>query len=101
MGLLTSRGVVDICICVTLLIWATLRICKMWLKHAEYSGIYVLINQAWLATTISTGIFGWIYETALFLCIMTNIDLLHRAEARARQPVLGPVYERELVPVGD
>lgn len=102
MELLTGLGVVGICIGVMLLLWVTLRTWQTWVKHPEYSGIYVLIIHAWLTTIMSTGIFGWMgYEMALFLCIMTNIDLLHRAEARARQRVLEPAYESGFVLAGD
>lgn len=50
----------------------------------------------WLTTIMSTGIFGWMgYEMAFFLCIITNVDLLHRADARVRARALEPAYGRE------
>ncbi|HEX5234682.1 MAG TPA: O-antigen ligase family protein [Silvibacterium sp.] len=102
MELLTGLGIVGISLCVFLLLWVTLRTWQTWVKHPEYSGTYVLIIHVWLTTIMSTGIFGWMgYEMAFFLCIMANIDLLHRAEARAAWPVFEPAYERELALVSD
>lgn len=96
MELLTGLGVVGLVLCVALLVWVTLRTWSTWLRHPEYSGTYALIIHVWLTTIMSTGIFGWMgYEMAFFLCIITNIDLLHRADARVRVPVLKPAYARE------
>ena len=36
-----------------------------------------LIIHVWMTTTMSTGILGWMgYEVAIFLCILSNIDLV-------------------------
>jgi O-antigen ligase len=96
MELLTGLGAVGLVLCVGLLVWVTLRTWSTWLRHPEYSGTYALIIHVWLTTIMSTGIFGWMgYEMAFFLCIITSIDLLHRADARARVASREPVYARE------
>lgn len=96
MEILTGLGVVGFVLCVGLLVWVTLRTWSTWLRHPEYSGTYALIIHVWLTTIMSTGIFGWMgYEMAFFLCIITNIDLLHRADARVRARALEPAYGRE------
>lgn len=101
MELLTGLGVVGITLCVFLLLWVTLRTWRTWVKHPEYSGTYALIIHVWLTTIMSTGIFGWMgYEMAFFLCIMTNIDLVHRAHVKARR-ALGRTYERDLIAVAE
>lgn len=95
MELVTGLGVVGTAICVALLLWVTLRTWQTWLRHPEYSGTYVLIIHVWLTTIMSTGIFGWMgYEMALFLCLMTNIDLLHRARERVPAQELEPAFDR-------
>jgi exopolysaccharide production protein ExoQ len=101
MELVTGLGIVGAALCVALLLWVTLRTWQTWMKHPEYSGTYVLIIHVWLTTIMSTGIFGWMgYEMAFFLCIMTNIDLLHRAHVRVPMRVPEPVFDRsfELLP---
>lgn len=95
MEILTGLGVVGMGLAVILLLWVTLRTWQTWVKHPEYSGTYVLIIHAWLTTIMSTGIFGWMgYEMAFFLCIMTNVDLIHRAQARVRSRAFEPAYDR-------
>lgn len=85
MEILTGLGVVGITLCVFLLIWVTIRTWRTWERHPEHSGTYALIIHVWLTTIMSTGIFGWMgYEMAFFLCIMTNIDLVRRADIRSR-----------------
>ena len=42
----------------------------------------MLIIHVWMTTIMSTGLLGWMgYEVAIFLCIITNIDLV-REQAR-------------------
>lgn len=102
MEVLTGLGLVGASICVTLLIWVTLRTWRVWQDHPEYSGTYALIIHTWLASIMSTGIFGWMgYEMALFLCIMTNIDLLHRARQKSLSRALEPAYEEQFVLVAE
>jgi hypothetical protein len=87
---------------VTLLLWVTLRTWRTWQDHPEYSGTYALIIHCWLASIMSTGIFGWMgYEMAIFLCIMTNVDLLHRARVKVRRRALEPAYETAFVLASD
>ena len=75
-----------------------------WDTHPEYAGTYVLIIHVWMTTTMSTGILGWMgYEEALFLCILSNIDLVaERARAMSRFRA-GPVRwaKQDLVPQGE
>ncbi|MGB7191646.1 MAG: O-antigen ligase family protein [Acidobacteriaceae bacterium] len=102
MELLTGLGVVGIVLCVFLLLWTTLRTWRTWELHPEYSGTYALIIHVWLTTIMSTGIFGWMgYEMAFFLCILTNIDLLHRKRVAERRTARASTYERELVAVAE
>lgn len=102
MELLTGLGVVGITLCVFLLLWVTVRTWRTWEKHPEYSGTYALIIHVWLTTIMSTGIFGWMgYEMAFFLCIMTNIDLVHRARLERGKPALAYTDDRNLVVVAE
>jgi hypothetical protein len=51
----------------------------------------VLIIHVWMTTIMSTGLLGWMgYEVAIFLCIITNIDLL-RERARVQAPAMVPL----------
>jgi O-antigen ligase len=94
MEVLTGLGLVGVSICVPLLLWVTLRTWQTWQSHPEYSGTYALIIHTWLASIMSTGIFGWMgYEMALFLCIMTNVDLLHHARVKVQAPAVEPAYD--------
>jgi O-antigen ligase len=102
MELLTGLGVVGIGLCVFLLLWATIRTWRTWEQHPEHSGTYALIIHVWLTTIMSTGIFGWMgYEMAFFLCILTNIDLIHRARLKRGRPAYVVAEDRNLVVVGD
>jgi O-antigen ligase len=95
-------GVVGIGLCVFLLLWATIRTWRTWEQHPEHSGTYALIIHVWLTTIMSTGIFGWMgYEMAFFLCILTNIDLIHRARLKRGRPAYVVAEDRNLVVVGD
>jgi O-antigen ligase len=91
MELLTGLGVVGLGLGIYILLWVTARAWKSWDQSPEYSSTYVLIIHVWMTTIMSTGVFGWMgYEMALFLCIMTNIDLLHRARCSVPVPRLEP-----------
>ncbi|HZU09934.1 MAG TPA: hypothetical protein VFA02_08510, partial [Pseudacidobacterium sp.] len=47
------------------------------------------IIHVWMTTVMSTGVLGWMgYEMALFLCIMTNLDLVRHRPAYAYQRVV-------------
>jgi hypothetical protein len=47
----------------------------------------VLIIHVWMTTIMSTGLLGWMgYEVAIFLTIITNLDLVaERARGRIRR----------------
>jgi O-antigen ligase len=99
--LLTGLGLVGFLIGTYMLVITTYRAWTAWESHPEYAGTYVLIIHVWMTTTMSTGILGWMgYEVALFLCILSNIDLVaERARTFTRfavRPVRWP--ERTLVP---
>jgi len=72
-----------------MMILTTWRALGAWNSNPEFGGTYVLIIHVWLTTTMSTGVLGWMgYEVALFLCIVTNIDLVReRAQAHTRSRV--------------
>jgi len=56
------------------------------------------VIHVWLTTIMSTGIFGWMgYEMVFFLCIMTNIDLVRRAEIAGNAALLKFVDAGELI----
>ena len=75
--LLTGLGLLGFLLGTYMLVATTLRAWKAWDSHPEYAGTYVLIIHVWMTTTMSTGILGWMgYEVALFLCILSNIDLV-------------------------
>ncbi|HXF11539.1 MAG TPA: O-antigen ligase family protein [Terriglobales bacterium] len=98
MELLTGLGVVGSSLCVFLLIWVTIRTWRTWEAHPEHSGTYALVIHVWLTTIMSTGIFGWMgYEMVFFLCIMTNIDLVRRAEIAGNAALLKFVDAGELI----
>ena len=88
--LLTGLGLVGFLLGTYMLVATTLRAWNAWDTHPEYAGTYVLIIHVWLTTTMSTGILGWMgYEEALFLCILSNIDLLaEHARALSRVQVI-------------
>ncbi len=88
MELLTGLGAIGFALGAFLLILATWRTWKAWRDHPQYAGTYVLIIHVWMTTVMSTGVLGWMgYEMALFLCIITNTDLVRRQYAYAYQPV--------------
>jgi len=75
--LLTGLGLLGFALGTYMLVATTLRAWSAWDIHPEYAGTYVLIIHVWMTTTMSTGILGWMgYEVALFLCILSNIDLV-------------------------
>ena len=89
---LTGLGLVGFLIGSLLLITATLRAWNTWSEHPEYAGTYVLVVHVWMTTIMSTGILGWMgFELALFLCIVTNLDLVRQ---RARANVMRPAPVR-------
>jgi O-antigen ligase len=87
--LLTGLGLVGFLLGTYMLVGTTLRAWQAWDTHPEYAGTYVLIIHVWMTTTMSTGILGWMgYEVALFLCILSNVDLIaERARALSRYQV--------------
>ena len=88
---LTGLGLVGFLIATYMLLMATWRAWIAWDKHPEFAGTYVLIIHVWMTTTMSTGLLGWMgYEVAIFLCIITNVDLV-RERARWRMPIPSPV----------
>jgi O-antigen ligase len=102
MEILTGLGVVGVVLGVSLLLFVTWRTFRTWKRHPEYSGTYVLIVHTWACTIMSTGIFGWMgYEMAIFLCIITNLDLLRRMPAPAHLRGVDLEPQPELVAVGD
>jgi O-antigen ligase len=89
MEVLTGLGIFGFLLGVYMMVVTTARVLKLWPRHPEYSGTYVLIVHVWLTTIMSTGVLGWMgYEMAFFLCIATNVDLVRRQDvvvrARAR-----------------
>ncbi len=98
---LTGLGLVGFLLGTYMLVATTLRAWTAWDTHPEYAGTYVLIIHVWMTTTMSTGILGWMgYEEALFLCILSNLDLVaERARAFSRFQVRPLRWAREaLVP---
>jgi O-antigen ligase len=87
--LLTGLGLLGFVLGTYLLVGTTLKAWRAWDRHPEYAGTYVLIIHVWMTTTMSTGILGWMgYEVALFLCILSNVDLIaERARAFSRYEV--------------
>lgn len=88
---LTGLGIIGFILGSTLLVVASFRSWSAWNRHPEYAGTYVLIIHVWMTTIMSTGLLGWMgYEVAIFLCIITNVDLvreLARRPARATKPL--------------
>lgn len=87
--LLTGLGLAGFLLGTYMLVGTTLRAWIAWDTHPEFAGTYVLIIHVWMTTIMSTGILGWMgYEEALFLCILSNIDLMaERAGAFSRLKV--------------
>ncbi|HET6208274.1 MAG TPA: O-antigen ligase family protein [Terracidiphilus sp.] len=99
--LLTGLGLVGFLLGTYMLVGTTLRAWQAWDTHPEYAGTYVLIIHVWMTTTMSTGILGWMgYEVALFLCILSNVDLIaERARALSRYQVKPLRWSRQaLIP---
>jgi O-antigen ligase len=84
---LTGLGLVGFLIGSYMLVVASFRAWSAWNAHPEYAGTYVLIIHVWITTIMSTGLLGWMgYEVAIFLTIITNLDLVaERSRARVRQ----------------
>lgn len=98
---LTGLGMVGFLLGTYMLVATTWRAWGAWDENPQYAGTYVLIIHVWMTTTMSTGILGWMgYEEALFLCILSNLDLVaERARALSRvevKPLRWPA--RALVP---
>jgi O-antigen ligase len=88
---LTGLGIIGFLLGAGLLVVASFRAWSSWNLHPEFAGTYVLIIHVWMTTIMSTGLLGWMgYEVAIFLCIITNIDLV-RELARKPAPALKPV----------
>jgi len=99
--LLTGLGLVGFLLGTYMLVATTLRAWSAWDTQPEYAGTYVLIIHVWMTTIMSTGILGWMgYEEALFLCILSNIDLVaERARAFSRAEVIPLRWTRQaLIP---
>jgi O-antigen ligase len=74
---LTGLGIVGFLIAVYMLSLATWRAWGTWNRFPQFAGTYVLIIHVWMTTIMSTGLLGWMgYEVAIFLCIITNLDLV-------------------------
>jgi O-antigen ligase len=88
---LTGLGLMGFLIAVYMLSLATWRAWGTWNSHPHFAGTYVLIIHVWMTTIMSTGLLGWMgYEVAIFLCIITNLDLV-KASARAGVRAVAPV----------
>jgi O-antigen ligase len=87
---LTGLGLVGFFIGSYMLLLTTWRTWKTWGTNPEFAGTYVLIIHVWMTTTMSTGILGWMgYEVAIFLCILTNVDLVaERARLLERTEIM-------------
>ena len=85
---LTGLGIAGFILATTLLVVASWRSWTAWNMHPEFAGTYVLIIHVWMTSIMSTGLLGWMgYEVAIFLCIITNVDLLREM---ARRPATLP-----------
>jgi O-antigen ligase len=101
---LTGLGMVGFLLGTYMLVATTLRAWGAWDKHPEYAGTYVLIIHVWMTTIMSTGILGWMgYEEALFLCILSNIDLVAERARALNRFELKPLRwsARALIPRGE
>ena len=90
---LTGLGIIGFILGASLLVVASFRAWTAWNLHPEFAGTYVLIIHVWMSTIMSTGILGWMgYEVAIFLCIITNLDLVRVARTGITQtgPLVGP-----------
>ncbi|MGC1424021.1 MAG: O-antigen ligase family protein [Terracidiphilus sp.] len=85
---LTGLGIIGFLLGTALLVIASFRSWTAWNLHPEFAGTYVLIIHVWMTTIMSTGLLGWMgYEVAIFLCIITNVDLVREL---ARPPATIP-----------
>jgi O-antigen ligase len=85
---LTGLGIIGFVLGSALLVVASFRAWTAWNAHPEFAGTYVLIIHVWMTTIMSTGLLGWMgYEVAIFLCIITNVDLVREI---ARRPATVP-----------
>jgi O-antigen ligase len=86
---LTGLGLLGFVLGSGMLIFTTWRAWISWNANPKFGGTYVLIIHVWMTTIMSTGILGWMgYEVALFLCIVTNVDLLaERARSLTRTEI--------------
>jgi len=88
---LTGLGSIGFLLAVYMLSLATWRAWGTWNRFPQFAGTYVLIIHVWMTTIMSTGLLGWMgYEVAIFLCIITNLDVVAegtRVHARAMVPV--------------
>jgi len=90
--LLTGLGLIGFLLGTYMLVAATWRAWNAWDAHPEYAGTYALIIHVWMTTTMSTGILGWMgYEVALFLCIVSNLDLVAERARAFSQFTVRPV----------
>ena len=99
--LLTGLGLIGFLLGTYMLVATTFRAWAAWDSHPEYAATYVLIIHVWMTTTMSTGILGWMgYEVALFLCILSNLDLIAERARGYSRFTLRPVRwsEQALVP---
>jgi len=85
---LTGLGILGFLIAVYMLALGTWRAWGTWNSHPQFAGTYVLIIHVWMTTIMSTGLLGWMgYEVAIFLCIITNLDLVKASSfAQLRPP---------------
>ena len=89
---LTGLGLIGFLIGTYMLIVATWRAWTTWDTNPEFAGTYVLVVHVWMTSIMSTGVLGWMgFEVALFLCIVTNLDLVRQ---RARATVMRPMPVR-------
>jgi len=88
---LTGLGITGFLIAVYMLCLATWRAWGIWNIYPQFAGTYVLIIHVWMTTIMSTGLLGWMgYEVAIFLCIITNLDVIREGErvrVRAATPL--------------
>ncbi len=89
---LTGLGLVGFILGTYMLVATTLKAWVAWDKNPEYAGTYVLIIHVWMTTIMSTGILGWMgYEEALFLCIVSNIDVVAEQARSLNRLVVKPL----------
>jgi O-antigen ligase len=88
---LTGLGIIGFLIAAYMLSLATWRAWDIWNRFPQFAGTYVLIIHVWMTTIMSTGLLGWMgYEVAIFLCIITNLDIVTEG-TRGRVHAMTPV----------